>query len=83
MPMQQILFYGVIAATAAFYLSPMVRVSIKEGKAATRAEWIEAMPWLGLFFCLLAVPLGAVTLGLLGAQFFALIALGAKKSPLK
>ncbi len=70
--MHDALLYGVIGVTMVIWLLPAVGVFIQIGREATRAEWLEAVPGMGLLFCLSIMPL-TLDWALLGVMFFTLL----------
>ena len=76
--MRETILYGVVAITLVAFFIPAVGVLVQVAREATRADWLEAIPGIGLLLSLGVMPID-LNWGTAGTMFFGLLLLKSKK----
>jgi hypothetical protein len=76
--MQETILYGVVAITLGAFFIPAMGVLVQVAQEATRSDWLEAIPGIGLLLSLSVKPID-LDWGTAGAMFFVLLLLKSRK----
>jgi hypothetical protein len=77
--MQETILYGVVAITLIAFFIPAVGVLVQVAREATRADWLEAIPGIGLLLSLSIMPID-LDWGTAGTMFFVLLLIKSRKT---
>ena len=78
--MQETILYGLVAITLVAFFIPAVGVLVQVAREATRSDWLEAIPGIGLLLSLSVIPID-LNWGTAGTMFFVLLLLKSRKNP--
>jgi hypothetical protein len=79
--MQEMILYGVVAITLGALLIPAMGVLFQVARKATRSDWLEAIPGIGLLLSLTVMVID-LDWGMAGTMFFVLLLLKSRKNSL-
>ena len=79
--MQEMVLYGIVAIALGALLIPAMRVLVQIARKATRSDWLEAIPGIGLLLSLTVMVIDLYW-GMAGTMFFVLLLLKSRKNSL-
>ena len=78
---QETILYSIVAITVGAFFIPAVGVLVQVAREATRADWLEAIPGIGLLLFLSIMPID-LDWGTAGTMFFVLLLIRSRKNSL-
>jgi hypothetical protein len=79
--MQETILYGIVAITLGAFFIPAIGVLVQVAREATRSDWLEAIPGIGLLLSLSVLPTD-LNWGTAGTMFFVLLLIKSRKNSL-